>query len=157
MTKQVTSSAAIQGSVIRHAAGHDDLIACFPVISELRPHLKDAAEWSEQVFAMRPAGYRVLAAWGGDRVLAIAGYRVMENLIHHRFLYVDDLVSAAGERGKGLGAALLGELSTIALGECCWRLVLDTAAANASARRFYTRESLREVVVGFIKPILEGA
>jgi hypothetical protein len=35
---------------------------------------------------MAGAGYRVLAAWDGDRVAAIAGYRVMENLIHGRFL-----------------------------------------------------------------------
>jgi hypothetical protein len=39
----------------------------------------------------------------------------------------------------------------------CWRPVLDTAAANANARRFYAREGLRDVVVGFIQPILEDA
>ncbi len=143
--------------VIRHAVSQDELVACFPVISELRPFLKDAGEWCARVSAMQPAGYRVLAAWEGERVLAVAGYRVMENLIHRRFLYVDDLVAAADTRGKGLGAALLQELSTVARREHCWRLVLDTAAANAAARRFYAREGLRDVVVGFVKSIEEAA
>jgi len=157
MTEQAATPAETRDPVIRHASSHEELVACFPVVSELRPYLQDAEEWCERVSAMTPAGYRVLAAWDGDRVLAVAGYRVMENLIHRRFLYVDDLVSATGERGKGLGAALLRELSTVARGEHCWRLVLDTAATNANARRFYAREGLRDAVVGFIKPILEGA
>ena len=32
-------------------------------------------------------------------------------------------------------------------------LVLDTAVANTSARRFYAREGLLDVVVGFVKPL----
>jgi GNAT superfamily N-acetyltransferase len=79
----------------------------------------------------------------------------MENLIHHRFLHGDDLVSVSAERGKGLGAALLRELSAIARDDHCRRLVLDTAAANTGARRFYAREGLGDLVVGFIKPIEE--
>jgi ribosomal protein S18 acetylase RimI-like enzyme len=145
------------GIVLRHAASHDDLSACFPVISQLRPNLKDAAEWGDRVSAMAGAGYRVLAAWDGGRVVAVAGYRVMENLIHGRFLYVDDLVTADGSRGHGLGASLLKELSMIGVNQNCRRLVLDTAAANTNARRFYAREGLLGVIVGFMKPLVEGA
>ncbi len=98
-------------------------------------------------------GYRVLAAWRDDRVIALAGYRVMRNLIHGRFLYVDDLITTAAERGAGLGAALLKELSAIGEAAGCGRLVLDTAATNTDARRFYVREGLVDVVVGFVKPL----
>jgi ribosomal protein S18 acetylase RimI-like enzyme len=143
------------GIVLRHATSRDELTACFPVISELRPFLKDATEWVVRASAMATAGYRVLAAWDGKRVLAVAGYRVMENLIHGRFLYVDDLVTAKGRRGNGLGASLLKELSTIAFNENCRRLVLDTAATNTNARRFYKREGLIDAIVGFMKPLEE--
>ena len=77
----------------------------------------------------------------------------MENLIHGRFLYVDDLVTMLCNRGKGLGASLLGELARIGIEERCARLVLDTAATNASARRFYTREGLSDVAVGFVRQL----
>ncbi|MGH6617433.1 GNAT family N-acetyltransferase [Sphingomonas sp.] len=138
---------------LRHAATIETLAACFPVIAELRPQLKDVDEWCDRATAMQVAGYRVLAAWSGDRALALAGYRVIENLIHGRFLYVDDLVSTAEHRGQGLGARLLHELSVIGSREGCGRLVLDTAAANAGARRFYLREGLYDLAVGFIKPL----
>jgi GNAT superfamily N-acetyltransferase len=139
--------------VVRHAASSEDLAACFPVIVQLRPFLGDAIEWQERVSSMARAGYRVLAAWDGGRATAVAGYRVMENLIHGRFVYVDDLVTADGRRGEGLGALLLKEVARIGVEARCRRLVLDTAAANTSARRFYAREGLLDVVVGFVKPL----
>jgi ribosomal protein S18 acetylase RimI-like enzyme len=157
MPPEETSVHAAPSAVLRHALSRDDLVACFPVIAELRPALKDAAQWCDRALAMRDAGYRVLAAWTDDRALALAGYRVMENLIHGRFLYVDDLVSASGSRGMGLGAQLLQELAGIARKEGCARLVLDTAARNEGARRFYRREGLSDVVVGFVKVLEAGA
>ena len=33
---------------LRHANGEDELTACFPVISQLQPALKEAAEWMER-------------------------------------------------------------------------------------------------------------
>src|SRR5262249_46342507 len=120
-------------SDLQLASSRDDLMACYPVVAELRPFLKDAVDWYERAIAMAEAGYRVLAAWRQDRVVAVAGYRVMENLIHGRFLYVDDLVTAFGHRGEGVGASLLEELARIGIKERCSRLVLDTAATNANA------------------------
>lgn len=141
------------GIVLRHARGPEELTACFPVIALLRPRLKGVAEWVERASGMAADGYRVLAAWDDNRVVAVAGYRVTENLIHDHFLYVDDLVTAEDERGRGLGAALLRELSVIAVDEYCRCLVLDTAATNENARRFYKREGLIDAVIGFVKPV----
>jgi ribosomal protein S18 acetylase RimI-like enzyme len=157
MPDQLLPSPPPSGIVLRHATSRDELAACFPVLVELRPYLKDASEWVDRASEMGSAGYRVLAAWKGDRVSAVAGYRVMENLIHGRFLYVDDLVTADGQRGRGLGASLLKELSTIGRDKNCRRLVLDTAVANANARRFYKREGLIDPIVGFMKPLKEVA
>jgi GNAT superfamily N-acetyltransferase len=149
MSDQITAPVILpNGIVLRHAHGPEELTACFPVISQLRPRLKGVEEWVERASEMATEGYRVLAAWEDARVLAVAGYRVSENLIYDHFLYVDDLVTAEGERGKGLGAALLTELSAIAL---------DTAATNENARRFYKREGLIDAVIGFVKPLGEVA
>lgn len=142
---------------LRHAHSAEELASCFPVISVLRPGLKDVSEWVERASDMATDGYRVLAAWAGPRVVALAGYRTMVNLIYGQFLYVDDLVTLPVQRGMGVGSALLTELSGIALDEGCKCLVLDTAAANTDARRFYKREGLLDAVIGFVKPLGEAA
>lgn len=138
---------------LRHLHTQKELAACFPTISQLRPGLKNAAEWTTRALDMKADGYRVLAAWTRGTVLALAGYRVMETLNHGRSVYVDDLVTASSHRRKGLGSALLQELSAIGLEECCRRLVLDADATNAVARRFYQREGLIDALVGFVKPL----
>lgn len=157
MPQRPAKTANPSGTVLRWATTPDELAACFPVISLLRPGLKDVADWVERASEMAAYGYRVLAAWQGANVLAVAGYRTMENLIHGHFLYVDDLITLESERGKGLGSALLTELSAIGRDEHCRRLVLDTAATNANARRFYKREGLIDAIVGFYKPLDEAA
>ena len=72
-----------------------DCQACFEVMRELRPHLADAAAFAAQVRRQAAQGYRLLAGWQGGHVKGLAGYRIQENLIYGRFLYVDDLVATA--------------------------------------------------------------
>lgn len=158
MPKQLPPSQfSHDGVVLRHAHSKEELAACFPIAMQLRPHLKSVDAWVERATDMATEGYRVLAAWDGDQVLAMAGYRIMENLIHDHFLYVDDLVTSEGDRGKGLGSTLLTELSAIGVDEYCGRLVLDTAATNERARHFYKREGLIDAIVGFVKPLEKKA
>ncbi len=86
--------------------------ACFPVMLSLRPHLTGPDELVERVTRQnREAGYRLLAGWRDGVPVALAGYRVEENLIHGRFVYVDDLVSAESARREGLGARDAGRRS----------------------------------------------
>ena len=127
---------------LRHAETEAETAACFPVMAELRPKLADAQEFAERVARQRTAGYRLLAAWRGGVPVALAGYRVEENLVHGRFIYVDDLVTAAGERGRGLGARLLDAVIAEGRRLGCARLVLDTALDNVLGHRFYYRQGL---------------
>lgn len=60
---------------------------------QLRPHLADPADFTARVRRMAAQRYRLLGAWRGDEPLALAGYRLDENLIYGSFLYVDDLVT----------------------------------------------------------------
>lgn len=140
-------------AAFHHAETPADFAACFDVIRQLRPKLQSADDWHAQAEAMRPEGYRVLVCRDGERDAAVAGYRISTNLVHGRFLFVNDLVTLDSARGKGLGRLLLRELERIAEAEGCERLVLDTAMANLGARRFYTREGMEERIAGFIKPI----
>lgn len=138
---------------LRHMHTREELFACFPVISQLRHRLGDAASWVMRAMDMKVEGYRVFAACAGPRVVAVAGYRVMENLRHGRLLYVDDLVTAADARGEGIGTAILDALADIGRDECCERMIVNAAKANTSAHRFLKREGLKDLTVGFIKSL----
>lgn len=116
-----------------------------PVLRELRPHL--TADDLRGVYAEgRPQGYRFLAALDGDRCLGVAGYRVLATAAVQgpvgRKLYVDDLVTASGARGTGVGRALLGELERRARAAGCSVLDLDSGVQRHDAHRFYLRERM---------------
>lgn len=128
--------------MLRHAETDDEIAACFPVMVQLRPHLADAGEMVARVARQRAAGYRILAAWRADVPIGLAGYRLEENLIHGRFIYVDDLVTADSERRHRIGARLLDAVATEGHRLGCGRLVLDTALDNVLAHRFYYRQGL---------------
>nr|WP_198980274.1 GNAT family N-acetyltransferase [Herbaspirillum sp. ASV7] len=143
----------IEDVALRHADTEVEQRACFAVMHELRPHLKNEDEFLDRIGRQARQDYRILAAWEGDQVVALAGYRFQENLVYGKFLYVDDLVSASEQRGKRWGERLLKALEGVALQAGCVRLVLDTGMANALAQRFYFRQGLLTGSLRFGKPI----
>jgi GNAT superfamily N-acetyltransferase len=118
-----------------------------PVLGELRPHLttEDFAAVYEEG---HPQGLRFTALYDeDDRCVAVAGWRLVATTVALRKLYVDDLVTAPSQRGRGFGAALLGELERRARDAGCTVLDLDSGAEREDAHRFYFREGL--VIRGF--------
>jgi GNAT superfamily N-acetyltransferase len=138
---------------IRHAETEAEVAACFPVMVLLRPHLTGAEEFVTRVARQRAIGYRLLAAWRDAAPLGIAGYRFEENLIRGKFVYVDDLVTAAEERGNGIGARLLDVVAAIGRDAGCAHLVLDMALDNVLAHRFYYRERMLARALRFSRPL----
>lgn len=141
---------------LRAADTEDALRACYAVMRELRPHLDSEADFLARVARMGAHGYRILAAWEQDDVVALAGYRLQENLVYGSFLYVDDLVAGEKTRGRRWGARLLAHLTQVAEDAGCAKLVLDTGVTNFLAQRFYFREGLLPGTMRFSK-LLPGA
>ena len=108
---------------------------------ELRPHL-DAPGFVARVRRQEAAGYRLVYSVDDGEVVAVAGFRIGENLAWGRFLYVDDLVTAAAHRSAGHGARLLDWLRRYATDQGCRQLHLDSGLRRADAHRFYTREGM---------------
>jgi ribosomal protein S18 acetylase RimI-like enzyme len=129
--------------------GDADIAACFSLMQQLRPHLTSAEELVTRVRRQQAEGYRLLALWSARGPRALAGFRLTENLVHGRFLYIDDLVVDAAERSNGLGAILLTHLKDEARRLGCAKLVLDTGIDNVPAQRFYAREGLRNTSLRF--------
>jgi ribosomal protein S18 acetylase RimI-like enzyme len=140
---------------IRHAESDADLLACFPVMRVLRPHLTDADTFVTRVRRQAEAGYRLLAAWDGGVPVGLAGYRRQENLIRGPFCYVDDLVVAESSRRTGLGAVLLDAVGAGARASGLPYLVLDTAIDNTLGQRFYFRYGMLPAALRFAMPLME--
>jgi ribosomal protein S18 acetylase RimI-like enzyme len=138
---------------LREAVSDDDLRACWPVMRELRPHLAGSDEFVERVRRQHRDGYRLLAAWSGEEVVGLAGWRVQETLIRGRFCYVDDLVVRSGGRGAGLGGRLLDAVAEAARTHGLPWLVLDTGLENGLGQRFYFRHGMLPAALRFARPI----
>ena len=112
-----------------------------PVLMELRPHLTPDS-FAHVYRDGHPQGLRYTAVYDDDRCVAVAGWRLVATTVALRKLYVDDLVTDAGHRGRGVGAALLRELESRAREAGCRVLDLDSGADRADAHRFYFREGM---------------
>jgi GNAT superfamily N-acetyltransferase len=123
------------------AMSDEDLMLCFPVMRELRPQL-DEAGFLVRVRRQEGMGYRVVFVRGASGVVAVAGYRVMENLSWGRFLFVDDLVTVSAHQGEGAGSALFDWLVAEARREGCAQVHLESGVQRFGAHRFYLHKGM---------------
>ena len=112
-----------------------------PVLVELRTAL--TADSLTAIYAEgHPQGLRFLVAYDGERCVGVAGWRIMALTFATRKLYVDDLVTTADGRSKGVGHALLEELESRARAAGCTAIDLDSGVQRHAAHRFYLRERM---------------
>ena len=123
------------------ASTDTEIAACYPVIRELRPHIAEH-HFLSRIRSQESAGYRLAYVYASNRVVAVAGFRVAENLAWGRFLYVDDLVTLPAHRSKGYGAKLLSWLKEQAANQGCGQMHLDSGMQRKDAHRFYAREGM---------------
>ena len=132
---------------IRHYTTASELLLCFDLMSMLRPKLVSKEAFIVQVQRQQQQGYHLLGITNGIKPLALAGYRCLENFVHGRFCYVDDLVTDTSSRENGYAKALLESLNNIVFEKGCSRIVLDTAITNNKAQLFYQKVGF--TVIGF--------
>lgn len=133
------------------APDDDRWAQALPVLRELRPHL-DESRLREVLEHGTSQGLRFLAAFDGDACLGVAGWRMLWSTAAQK-LYVDDLVTASDARSRGVGKALLDELTRRAVTAGCSVLDLDSGVHRHGAHRFYLRERLDITSHHFAKPL----
>lgn len=123
-------------STIRIAQSDEEIVRCFPVMRQLRPHLVDD-EFVSTVRRQQRGGYHLVYLEKDGQICGVAGMRVLDNLVSGRILYVDDLVTDADARSKGHGKTLFAWLVGRAKEERCRFLELDSGVQRYDAHRFY--------------------
>lgn len=130
------------------------ILRCFPIISQLRPHL-EVGDFLPRIRRMQREGFRLAYLEHDGEVRAVAGYRIMEMLVAGRVLYVDDLVTDESARSLGHGAALHQWLEDHARSHGCATLELDSGVHRHGAHRFYFRRRMSIIGYHFSLPLGE--
>ncbi len=118
-----------------------DIMNCYLVMRELRPHVAEE-QFLARVRSQEKSGYRLAFVQAAEGCVAVAGFRIIENLAWGRFLYVDDLATLSTHRSHGHGHRLLAWLRAHAAQEACSQLHLDSGMHRTDAHRFYDREGM---------------
>lgn len=121
---------------IRLAVTDVEIEGCAHVMCQLRPHVP-ADQFLARVRVQQAGGYHLAFLEDAGRVVAVAGYRILENLFSGRVLYVDDLVTDEAARSNGYGKQLLDWLVAQARAARCQTCELDSGVQRFAAHRFY--------------------
>lgn len=123
-------------SSMQIAESEEQISRCFPVMRQLRPHVLEA-DFVAKVREQQRGGYVLAYLEESGKVFSVAGYRLIENLVSDKLLYVDDLVTLEGHRSHGYGKTIFDWLVQRARQEGCSYLELDSGVQRFHAHRFY--------------------
>jgi GNAT superfamily N-acetyltransferase len=123
------------------AEREQEILDCYPVMAELRPHVRREEFVSAVKRLAEVAGYR-LAYLSDGGVKAVAGFRISEWLAGGKYLEIEDLVAADGERSKGYGGELFDWLVEHAGENGCVEIRLVSRVTRFDAHRFYLNKRM---------------
>jgi len=131
-----------------------DTALAFEAMRALRTHYTDEGEFVRRVdVEQRPQGYRIVAAFEGDRAVAVAGFRVLRTLFSGDVLYVDDLSTHPDGRRRGHAGALLDWCAEEGRRLGCDEIHLDSAVIpeRQDAHRLYFNRRMRIASYHFVR------
>lgn len=112
-----------------------ELQAAFPLMRQLRDRIVEDT-FVREVRRQQVEGYRLFGGFEVDASVCLAGVRRSHTLSRGEHLFVDDLVTLEGERGRGRGREMITWLAVRAREQGVPRIYLDS---RATARGFYER------------------
>ena len=129
-----------------------EIDACYPVMSQLRPKIR-REDFVQRVEQLAAATGLALAYLEDGGIKAVAGYRISDWLAGGRYLEIEDLVTADGERSKGYGGLLFDWIMDLAAREGCLQVRLVSNVRRVDAHRFYLRKGMSQEAYYFSKNV----
>ncbi|MBD2465842.1 GNAT family N-acetyltransferase [Oscillatoria sp. FACHB-1407] len=126
---------------IQVAESDSQILECFSVLSQLRPHIKQES-FLEQVRRQQQNGHRMIYLEENHQAKAVAIFCISENFACGLFLHVYDLVVDATVRSQGYGHHIFEWLVNYAKLHGCKELSLDSGVQRFDAHRFYIRHQM---------------
>ena len=127
----------MQSETIAFASTDEEIQECYPVMSELRPHITPDEFVPRVRRQMEAFDFRLVFLKDDSEVKAVAGIRMSEWLHGGKYLEIDDLVAKSGARSKGYGGKLFDWVVDFAKAENCNHVRLLSGVQRFDAHRFY--------------------
>ena len=128
-------------SKIAIAQSEQEILDCYPVMAELRPHIQPDDFLPIVKRLTDIAGFQLAYLTHGE-IKAVAGFRMSEWLAGGKYLEIEDLVAKSGERSKGYGGELFDWLVEHAKENNCLQMRLVSRVSRVDAHRFYLRKGM---------------
>lgn len=124
------------------AKSDEQILSTYPLMKQLRPHLKKE-NYLEQIKTLQSDdGYRLIVYMEDETPKAAAGYRMAKNLAWDKHIYVDDLITDVQSRGRGYAEDLFNWLEEEVKRNNCVALHLDSGVQRHDAHRFYLNRKM---------------
>ncbi len=119
-----------------------DILKCWEVIHELRPH---QVKWNflSLIKEMMKEGYRLSFIEQEGKAIAAIGFRYLQFLYADKHFYIDDLATLTAYRKKGFGALLLDYVFAIAKQNGFKKVTLDSGHHRFDAHRLYLNKGFK--------------
>jgi GNAT superfamily N-acetyltransferase len=129
--------------IIKIAKTDEDIQRCYPVMSQLRPHLGPEEFLLQVKRQAADLGFQLVYLAEGGEVLAVAGIRIGEWLAGGKYLEIEDLVTSENARSAGNGGRLFDWIVDMARGEGCSEVRLVSNVTRYGAHRFYLNKRMK--------------
>lgn len=114
-----------------------EILSGYKVMKHLRTHLDEQAYLQLVLEAHKKEGYKLIALYEQEKMVAITGFMPMITLYNGRFIWVCDLVTEPSERSKGYGEILLEYVHEWAKEHGYDKVSLSSGLQRVDAHRFY--------------------
>ncbi len=133
---------------ILEATTKDDLVNCFEVMKELRPH-HTTESFLATMEQMKDEGYRLIYLEDDDRMVCVAGFRFTTTLYDGLIIDFDDFVTRADARGTGYAGKVCDHLVNMAKERSIKTIHLNSNHRRFDAHRFYLNKKMNIVAHHF--------
>lgn len=127
---------------IKLAESDDEILDCYDVMAELRPHISRAEFLPRVKRQSEINGFRLAYLSEEEEVKAVAGIRISEWLGGGKYMEIEDLVAKTDERSKGFGGELFDWLVEYAKRENCAQIKLVSHVKRFAAHKFYLNKGM---------------
>lgn len=129
-------------TTIKIAESDDEIQRCYPVMSELRPHIAEGDFLPQVRRQMTASGFQLVYLEENGNIKTVAGIRIAEWLARGKSLDLEDLVATETDRSKGYGGALFDWIVEYAREANCNEIRLVSAVHRYHAHRFYLNKRM---------------
>jgi GNAT superfamily N-acetyltransferase len=120
----------------------NEIMACFDVLSELRPHIPKQGflPLIRELYANQC--YKLVYLKQENKIKAVAGIRIAKWLHTGTYLEIEELITEADQRSKGYGAQLFDWVVSYAKQHHCNQVRLVSGVKRELAHKFYLKKGM---------------